>query len=170
MTINHMLTVLIAREGGYVDHPDDKGGPTKFGITIAALSEWRHKECTAEDVRELEEPEARSIYTSRYFIGPGYGHLENEDLQALLLDCAAQFWHDDATRWLQNAVGVPEDGVCGPHTIMAANKIEPWKVMVRIMSQRIQRRGQRINKHREQAEFAEGWANRDKELLDGITL
>ena len=36
--VDQMVDVLIEREGGYVNHPADKGGPTCFGITEA---QWR---------------------------------------------------------------------------------------------------------------------------------
>ena len=32
---DRLIDALIEREGGYVDHPADKGGPTCFGITEA---------------------------------------------------------------------------------------------------------------------------------------
>ena len=31
--INELVDALIEREGGYVNHPSDKGGPTCLGIT-----------------------------------------------------------------------------------------------------------------------------------------
>ena len=32
-SIEQMIDDVIRREGGYVDHPRDRGGPTNFGIT-----------------------------------------------------------------------------------------------------------------------------------------
>lgn len=34
-TIDQMIDALIDREGDYVNHPADRGGPTRFGITEA---------------------------------------------------------------------------------------------------------------------------------------
>ena len=34
-TIDEFIDDVIAREGGYVDHPADRGGPTRWGITEA---------------------------------------------------------------------------------------------------------------------------------------
>ena len=40
MNIDQLIDDVIGREGGYSDHPADKGGPTKWGITeaVAAFS------------------------------------------------------------------------------------------------------------------------------------
>ena len=35
MDVDQLIDAVIDREGGYVDHPADKGGPTRFGITQA---------------------------------------------------------------------------------------------------------------------------------------
>ena len=45
-----LIAELIQREGGYVDDPDDRGGPTKYGITLATLQAWRHTPVSAADV------------------------------------------------------------------------------------------------------------------------
>lgn len=66
MTDDDLLDRLIAREGGYVDHPFDKGGPTNFGITQTTLSRWRGRHCTPDEVKTLSEREAREIYRQWY--------------------------------------------------------------------------------------------------------
>ncbi|MDU6240386.1 MAG: glycosyl hydrolase 108 family protein, partial [Bradyrhizobium sp.] len=41
-------------EGGYTNHPADRGGPTNMGITLETLRAWRHNDAlTAEDVKQL---------------------------------------------------------------------------------------------------------------------
>lgn len=67
--IEGLITRVIAREGGYVNHPSDRGGPTKYGITLGALSGSRRRAVTAADVEALTEGEARAIYRAEYFRG-----------------------------------------------------------------------------------------------------
>ena len=40
--IEHLLDALIEREGGYVNHRADRGGPTRYGITeaVARADTW----------------------------------------------------------------------------------------------------------------------------------
>ncbi|HBU3826193.1 TPA: hypothetical protein MCX03_004221, partial [Klebsiella pneumoniae] len=33
MTADQIIEGILGKEGGYVDHPSDKGGPTRWGIT-----------------------------------------------------------------------------------------------------------------------------------------
>ncbi len=35
MTKDEIFNAILGKEGGYVNHPDDKGGPTNWGITQA---------------------------------------------------------------------------------------------------------------------------------------
>src|SRR5690606_13690489 len=66
--IDTILDEIIRREGGYVNHPADRGGPTNFGITAQTLGSWRKlgRPATAAEVQALKEPEARAIYRQQY--------------------------------------------------------------------------------------------------------
>jgi lysozyme family protein len=65
-TIDDLLDALIAREGGYVDHPADRGGPTRFGITAAVARQAGY----AGPIRDLPLAEAKRIYRERYWTAP----------------------------------------------------------------------------------------------------
>lgn len=66
-TLSAYFPELLRHEGGYVDHPADPGGATKYGITIGTLSKWRGKPATKADVKALSPDEARDIYRSHYW-------------------------------------------------------------------------------------------------------
>jgi lysozyme family protein len=66
MTDEQILDGILAREGGFVNHPLDAGKATNFGITTATLADWRGKPVTADDVRDMQVEEARAIYRARY--------------------------------------------------------------------------------------------------------
>ena len=36
-TVQEIAAGIVAREGGYVDDPDDPGGATKYGVTLATM-------------------------------------------------------------------------------------------------------------------------------------
>ncbi len=61
------LARLIAHEGGYSNHPDDPGGPTNFGITIADYRKYVNRDATAADVKAMRLDEAKAVYRARYW-------------------------------------------------------------------------------------------------------
>lgn len=84
-TVDGLIDDIIRREGGYVNNPNDKGGPTNWGITQATLSRWRGKSVTAADVKALTRDEARRIYRKTYYEDAGIDKLP-EALQAQAFD------------------------------------------------------------------------------------
>lgn len=163
--IDKILDAIIAREGGWVDHSLDRGGPTKYGITQRTLSEWRGAPATAEDVRSLEESEARQIYRSEYVEKPGFADLLHAGLQELLVDMAVNHGPDRAIKSLQKALGVAVDGVLGPVS-KAAIAAYPVRVVYRgLLAERIRLYGRIISNDHTQAVFASGWLNRAAEFV-----
>jgi len=66
--IDHLLQRLIEREGGYSNHPADRGGPTNWGITqtVARANGY------TGDMRALPRAEAERIYRALYWQAPGF--------------------------------------------------------------------------------------------------
>jgi len=55
-------------EGLYSNHPNDKGGPTMRGVTMAVFKAWRRDDnLTIEDLKALTDIEARQIYRTNYW-------------------------------------------------------------------------------------------------------
>ena len=50
--VDALIDELIEREGGYVNHPADKGGPTRFGITEAVARAHGYRGAMAELPRD----------------------------------------------------------------------------------------------------------------------
>jgi lysozyme family protein len=88
---------LLKHEGGYVDHPSDPGGATKYGITIGTLKAWRGKAVTKADVKALTKAEAAAIYRARYWDAIKADDLPS-GLDALAFDIAV---NHGVGRWRQ---------------------------------------------------------------------
>jgi lysozyme family protein len=166
------LKDLLRREGGFVDHPADRGGATNFGITAATLGDWRGlgRPASRDEVKALTEREARAIYTQRYLKDTGFDQIRNAKLRDLLLDCAVHHGPSRATKWLQGAVGVTADGKCGPKTLEAvANYGRRGRsfasLRMTILSKRLIFFGELITNDPRQAVFAKGWMRRVAEFL-----
>ncbi|PID36615.1 MAG: peptidoglycan-binding protein [Rhodobacterales bacterium] len=119
---------IIAREGGYVNDPDDPGGPTKYGVTLHTMRRLGldldgDGRVTAGDVRRLSRGQAREIFLQHYFEKPRISTLP-EALQASVFDMFVNAGAN-AVRLLQRLLirmGYPlvVDGVIGPKTAAAA--------------------------------------------------
>ena len=126
--VRQIAEEIVAREGGYVNDPDDPGGATKYGVTIGTLRALS-RDVTADghvdvaDVRALTRQDAVDIFLSRYFDRPGLRHLP-EALQPAVFDMYVNAGVM-AVKLLQRvlkASGYPlrDDGVLGPVTLTAA--------------------------------------------------
>lgn len=153
---------VIRREGGYVNHPKDRGGPTKYGITQATLSQYLGREATAADVAKLTKETAHDIIASQY--AEPFQFLPEGRLKGLLVDAAVQHGPVDAIRWLQKAAGVAPDGRLGPDTVRAVQNSDLLSLYGDVLAQRLAKLHTLSQTSRGKA-FAKGWENRMKEFL-----
>lgn len=102
--INGVIDSIIVREGPYVNHPNDKGGPTKYGITLKTLSDWRGHPVTADDVAGLSIQEAKEILTENYVHGPGFDAIPDPKLFDFMVDVGTMSYPTTAWKLLTRAV------------------------------------------------------------------
>ena len=105
MNIDSQISAIIAREGDkYTNDPDDKGGPTKYGITQVTA---RANGYTG-DMQALTEAQARSIYTSVFWTKPKFDQLATFDpaLADKLLDIGVNRGPATGIRYVQRALNV----------------------------------------------------------------
>jgi lysozyme family protein len=118
------LPVVLLHEGGFVQHPQDPGGATKFGITRETLARFRGTPVTVEDVRSLTTAEAAAIYRRLYW-DPIRGDELPAGVDLAVFDFTVNSGPSRAVRTLQGALGVPQDGIIGPVTLAAAQVADP---------------------------------------------
>lgn len=121
------VAITLVNEGGarYTENAVDRGGPTKFGITLKTLSAWRKTTCTPSDVKNLQEPEARAIYYGNYWTPLRCEQVQSVGLGLALFDAGVLTGVGNAARQLQSAVGgLVVDGAVGPKTLAATNAAE----------------------------------------------
>jgi lysozyme family protein len=100
MFAHNVIDDIIRREGDtYTDDPADRGGPTKYGITLALLRRLR-PDATAADVQRLTEQEARDVYRTE-FVLPFDRFRAYPDLLALCVDSAVQHGVSRVQGWLK---------------------------------------------------------------------
>lgn len=127
-SVEQIAQQIVAREGGYVDDPDDPGGATKHGVTIGTMRSLgmdlnRDGRIDAVDVRALTRAQAEQIFVEHYFRKPRLAELPDA-LQPSVFDMYVNAGAN-AVKILQRLITrmgfkTAEDGVVGPMTIAAA--------------------------------------------------
>lgn len=168
MTEAEILDGVVAREGGFVDDPTDRGGATKWGITAGTLGAWRKlgRPATREEVRALDLADARAIYRQMYITAPGFTSIADGPLRAQMVDDGVLSGTRTAIMTLQRALGVAADGVIGPSTRAALREADPITVHVRVVKARLLRFGAIVREDPAQSRFLVGWMTRALGFLD----
>lgn len=126
--VEQLINAAIEREGGYANHPADKGGPTCFGITEAVARAHGF----AGPMRRLPREEAMRIYTRLYWLRPRFDEIARRSARvaAELFDTgvnmgpavSATFLQRALTALNRNAGDYPDlvpDGRIGDRTLAA---------------------------------------------------
>ncbi len=89
-----MIDDVIRREGGIVDHPADRGGPTHFGIIQRTLTRYLGRKTNKHDARKLSRELASEIDRRAYYLETRLDTLP-ERVRAFLFDSAV----NHGSRW-----------------------------------------------------------------------
>ncbi len=139
-TVRQIAEEIVAREGGFVNDPDDPGGATKYGVTIHTLRRLG-LDLTGDgriglaDVHALSRDDAVEIFLRHYYQQPCLERMP-EALQPSLFDMYVNAGAQ-AVKILQQLLrgmgfGVAVDGVIGPQTQAAAqNAAQPDPILLR---------------------------------------
>ncbi len=129
LSVRSIAEEIVAREGGYVNDPDDPGGATNFGVTIHTMRALGldldgDGDVDARDVRLLTRDQAVDIFVRHYFERPRIGMLP-EALQPTVFDMQVNAGAN-AVKILQRllrdmGLDIAVDGVIGPQTARAAH-------------------------------------------------
>lgn len=128
VSVDALIAGVLGREGGYVNNPADKGGPTNWGITQAVARAHGYP----GDMRQLPRDEAALIYKRIYWLAPGLDAIVavSPAVAAKLFDLGMNMGPPVGITFLQRCLNVfnhsgtdyPDlvtDGKTGPHTIAA---------------------------------------------------
>lgn len=162
--INQMLANLAESEGGWANHPEDKGGPTMRGITLETYRRYVNPKATINDLKKLSKEEANDIYVKEYYYGMNVDKLP-EPLQELVFDMNVLHGPKNAGIIIQRALGdagnpVPVDGIVGTGTREAMANVDPEALREAINTEREDFIYKIVRNNPSQGKFLEGWLNR----------
>ncbi|MEE9389378.1 MAG: holin-associated N-acetylmuramidase [Paracoccaceae bacterium] len=129
-SIESIADDIVAREGGYVNDPDDPGGATKFGVTLGTMRRLGmdltgdHR-VNRDDVKALTAGQAREVFIRNYFYRPQINTLPKV-LQPSVFDMYVNAG-GNAVKVLQRLLRemghmVAVDGAIGPKTAQAVEQ------------------------------------------------
>lgn len=144
----------LTHEGGYVNNPNDSGGPTKYGITQADMP--------GVDISTITPEQATAYYAEHYW-KPLYSQISDQTLAEKLFDMGVLFGVGTAVKMLQismtDVIGLVSDGAFGPNTLAATNEhgdINSYRIVLLNHAYEV------VNRIPKDAEFLQGWVNRIK--------
>ncbi|EPZ7239204.1 glycoside hydrolase family 108 protein [Citrobacter freundii] len=128
MTQSDIINAILGKEGGYVNHTNDKGGPTNWGITQATARAHGY----TGDMRNLTRQQAMDIYEADYWYGPRFDQVAtvSPSIAAELCDTGVNMGPSVQVKWFQRWLNAfndqqklyPDlivDGQIGPRSISA---------------------------------------------------
>ena len=120
MKFEDLVHGILDREGGYVDHPNDPGGETNYGIAKRSHPE--------EDIKNLTTERAIEIYKDSYW-EPSRASSLPSSLRETYFDMVVNMGKRRAVKILQKACnskgcGLVVDGLIGRNTIRESKKID----------------------------------------------
>lgn len=125
---DHALEHVLLHEGGFVDHPDDPGGATNKGVTLATFRRFYGAASTVVDLVNITDQQLARIYQAGY-----WDKCHCDDLPSgvdyCVFDAAVNSGPGRSAKWLQGAVGATQDGAIGPQTLAVVTQADPDDVI-----------------------------------------
>lgn len=136
------LAVVLHHEGGYVNHPNDPGGETKFGISdrrdglVDGMADINGDGRPDVAIKHLTTEQAAAIYHRDYWL-PIKADAMPFPVALMVFDTAVNAGNRRAALLLQRALRVTADGSIGPVTLAAANRADTRTLVNHIAAERI---------------------------------
>jgi lysozyme family protein len=155
--------LMLAHEGGYVDHPKDPGGRTNLGVTQRVWEEWLGRPVSEKEMRALTPAMVKPLYKRKYWDAVRADDLV-DGVDYCVFDVAVNSGPGRAIKFLQSSVGVTADGGFGPRTLAAVKEAE--KEPARLIEMYCARRLEFLQSLKTFETFGKGWSRRVQEVKD----
>lgn len=155
----HYAPKLIECEGGFVDHPEDKGGPTNLGITLNTYRQYCGEDKTVKDLRNMSYGTWQNIMKDMYWDKCLADRIDNQAVAEITVDWCINSGMVGLKK-VQEIAGCKPDGVAGAKTLAAINGADQEDLFNRIVAARRQFYHNIVKRNPSQKVFINGWMNR----------
>lgn len=118
------LALVLAAEGGFINHPSDPGGMTNLGVTQTVWRDWVKRGVDEAEMRSLTPEQVAPMYKAKYWDACKCDDLPR-GVDYAVFDAAVNMGPGRAAKLLQAALGVTADGSIGRATLAAATAADP---------------------------------------------
>ena len=162
-SIDILFPFILSWEGGFVNDPDDLGGATNKGVTMAAFRQYR-KQCllpepTIEDLKSISVSDVKAIMKRNYWDKWKADQIKSQGVANALVDW---LWHSGSStiKTVQRLLGVAADGIVGSMTIAAVNGKDAQSLFDAIQKERRLYLVSICEKRPANKKFLKGWLRR----------
>ena len=138
----------LEHEGGYVDHPNDPGGATNWGVSLRALLRMGDDaiaefdfdddgDLDADDIRAMPREQAIEFYQAHYWT-PEYDDIADQAAATKLFDMGVNMGTRQAVKVLQRAISwyrrdIVVDGIFGPQSLAGTNATNLAPILIKAL-------------------------------------
>lgn len=163
-----LAPLILKWEGGFVNDPDDLGGATNRGVTLATYMQYCRKKGypvpTVERLKNLSDREWTEILKTMYWDRWKADQIENQSVANILVDWV---WAsgNNGIKIPQQLLNVKVDGIVGPKTLEAVNSRNPRELFDLIKIARFDFIEDICRKRPANNKFKRGWLNRINDFV-----
>ena len=156
---NKLIPIIKKWEGGYSDNPNDRGGATNSGVTLAVYQSVYGKSKTKNDLKKMTNEQWDYIFTKLYWNKWKADDIKNQSIANILVDWV---WMSGlgTIKKIQSLFGLTADGIVGNKTISYINSHDQEEVFNKIWNRRKSFYESLVNNNPSQKVFLKGWMNR----------
>ena len=143
----------------FVMDPDDYGGATHSGITLATFRLVFGQDKTVNDLMRLTTEQWRKVMKGYFWDKCWADMIKNQSVAEIFVDWCINSG-TGMIKKVQGIVGAKADGVMGPKTLAAINAANPRKLHFYIKSARAAYYEQIVRNRLANITFYDGWMNR----------
>lgn len=165
---------VVGVEGGFSNHPRDRGGPTKYGITKGTLEEFLGHTVSVQEVADLRLDLAKNIYRQRYWNQAKLDEVASQKIQLVLFDQAVNRGVSSAVKQAQRVLNllvqpvVDVTGRCDTQTVARLNQVPPEAFCASYLATSLSFYRELVDRNPTQQVFLKGWENRVKKLAAAV--
>jgi lysozyme family protein len=157
------VDLMLAHEGGFVNHPQDPGGMTNLGVTARVWEEWLGRPTNEKEMRALTPLMVKPLYKRKYWDAIRADELV-DGVDYCVFDVAVNSGTGRAIKLLQQSVGATPDGGFGSITMALVKKAssDPNRIIELYCAKRLEF----LESLRTFETFGKGWSRRVGEVKE----